>query len=108
MLGLANMTVEELEAVQAEIIRMKDELLRDKKRAQKQRAKEFNEFLTANRDVVMQLVKHKEDCDHENGFLSDDRDKYCPACHLREILDGEWLLHAFEVKFTVEITEIED
>jgi len=108
MLDLTNMTLEELKATQEEIIQIQNELLKNKKRAQKLKAEEFNKFLIANRNVVIQLVKHIEGCDYENGFLSDDKDRYCSACHLKEILDGEWLLNAFNVNFTIDIKELED
>lgn len=106
-MDLANMSQKELAELQEQITRRQMELLTDKKIAQKERAIVFNEYLKANKDVVTSLVKHIEDCDGENGFLSVNKERYCPACHLQEIVDGEWLMDAFEVKFTVEITEID-
>lgn len=106
-MDLANMTEEELRQLQEEITRRQNELLNDTKRAQKEKAKIFNEYLKANKDVVTSLVKHIEDCDGENGLLNISQDRYCPACHLQEIVDGEWFMDTFEVKFTVEITEID-
>lgn len=106
-MDLANMTEQELRNLQEEITRRQNELLKDSKRAQKERAVVFNEFLKANKDVVKALVKHIEDCDGENGFLGAPEGRYCPACHLNEIINGEWMMDAFEVKFTVEVIEID-
>lgn len=108
MLDLTNMTLEEIQQVQEVLAKKQEELLKEKQRARVEKAIKRNELLKAHGDVIMKLIDHIEDCDHENGFLSDYKDTYCPACHLKEIIDGEWHLHAFDVKFKVEIKELEE
>lgn len=108
MMDLAKLTEEELMQLAEAVAQKKDELLKNKNNKEKQEASKFNAFLIANRDVILPLVKHIDDCDGENGFLGDSQEKYCPACHLKEILDGEWVMDTFKVEFTVKITELED
>lgn len=108
MLRLEELTLEEIEALQKELIKKQQELLKSKKEAKKQKRIAFNQFLIDHKDVVMQLVEHIDECDDHNGFLSTNKEVYCPACHLKEIINGEWHLHNFDVSFKVEIKEVED
>lgn len=107
-LNQLKLTLEEVKALQEELLKKEQELLKDKKEAKKQKRIRFNQFLMDHKDVIMQLVEHIDECDEHNGFLSDNKEVYCPACHLKEIVNGEWHLHSFDVSFKVDIKEVEE